>query len=492
MYFWLLILPFLAFAQLEDVIKSLFEQIKEKTPEAKKDDFVITKHTIEIDGKPFHYNAIAGTLEQYTPSGEVSGRIFFTAYLQENGSDERPITFIYDGGPGGSSLALHIGAFGPRRLALPEEGQKRLPPYQIIDNPETLLSLSDLVMVDPIDTGYSQAGDQYRFAYFGVETDLFSFSEFIRMFCIHFNRWNAPKYLIGTSYGTCRSCGLAESLSSMGIHLSGIILLSSALDLSISTSTRDLSLPDCLLLPTLAATSWYHHRTMQNHSLEETIEYARRFANEEYASAMHQPLSPREQLAFYQKIANLIGLPLDTIRRFQGRIDEHTYTTEFLATDRKRLGGLDSRYVGEMSSLGSEYIEDPSYNDILPAFYPAFLNYLQKELEMTSYFPKYRSFSLESFLFWDWRTYDNPLSMPNFLQRLRRTLVTNPSMKVFVGSGLYDLRTPFFATEYTLSHLDLPHRANLHPHYYPSGHAFIFDLFSLRKLKKDLEKFYSN
>ena len=261
-------------------------------------------------------------------------------------------------------------------------------------------------------------------------------------------------------------------------------------------SQRDFGIADCLRIPTLAATSWYHGKTMQNKTLDEVIQYARKFAYEEYAPFMFQPfrLNTAKQKDFYQNFSNLIGLPVDTLLRYQGRIDESLYVTEFLAPNRKLIGGVDSRYIGDTSALGSEYIEDPSYKDLRPAFYPAFLHYMQNELETHSEFPKYISFNTEAFMSWNWWTYDNGLTHPNFNQRLRRALVANPNMKVFVGSGYYDIRTPFAAAEYSIDHLELPgsYRDNIQMEYYEAGHGFIFDLASLKKFKKDLTKFYAN
>lgn len=481
-------------SSLEKVIIDLIEHFRGSE---KRDDFTCTSHTIQLPSGSLEYDAITGTLNQYTNQGDLAGKLFFTAYLKKTEEANRPVTFIFNGGPGGSALSMHIGGLGPRRLLLPEEGLKALPPYQLIDNQETILDTTDIVMVDPMGTGYSQSSrPEYNRAYFGVEGDIFSFTEFVRMFCVHFNRWNSPKYLLGASYGTARACGLAESLLGYGIHLNGVVLMSCALDYSTLITQRDLSLSECLRIPTFAATSWYHGRTMQDYTLEQVADYARRFAYEEYAPVMLQPnrLNAIEQQAFYQKLSDLIGLPVDILRRFKGRIDEHRYVTEFMAPNHKLIGGTDSRYVGDSSALGEEYGEDPSYKDLRAAFYPAFVNYMQNELETKSYFPKYISFSTEAFMSWNWWTYDNPLTYPNFMHNLRRALVSNPHMKVFVGSGYYDIRTPFGAAEYSIDHLDLPdsYRKNFQMEYYEAGHGYIFDLASLKKFRQDLTKFYAN
>ncbi len=478
---------------LEEMLSSFFKQFLKGEEGEEHSSFTSTSHTIDLPSGPFSYKAITGLLPQYLDDGQLMGQLFFTAYLKEEGDESRPISFIFDGGPGGSSMAMHIGGFGPRRLLLPEEGQKPLPPYRMIDNAETILDLSDLIFIDPVGTGYSEAEKPaYKRGCFGVEGDLSSFTEFTRMFCIYFNRWNSPKYLIGASYGSSRAIGLAESLTNVGISISGVALLSTAFDYHFLVHQRDLPFSNWLNIPSFAASSWYHKRTMQDKTLEEVLSLARRFAYEEYAPIMLQPsrLSAREQQRFYQSFADLIGLPLETVLRLRGRIDERTFTTEFFAADRKVLGGIDARYVGDVSSIYSEYCEDPSYLDLRSAFYPAFLNYLQLELE-TKKESKYITFSGEAFTHWDWATYDNP-GLPSFLQRLRRTLVASPHMKVFIGSGYYDLRTPFAAMEYSIDHLELPdsYRKNFQIEYYPAGHGFIFNLPSLKKFKQDLRKFY--
>ncbi len=453
-----------------------------------------TEHSITLsNGTLLSYTALTGVLPQFYQEKKV-GEIFFTAYVKETEDANRPVTFIFGGGPGGSSISMHIGGIGPRRLLLPEEGQKSLPPYKMIDNAETLLRESDLVFIDPMGTGYSRADKEwYKNLCYGVEGDLNSFVEFIRVFCIHYNKWNSPKYLMGSSYGTARSCGLAERLAWEGIHLNGIMMLGCVLDFSTIYGDRDQALSDCLLIPTLAATAWYYDRTMGDKTLEEVVEYGRRFIAEESAPILFQPsrLDAFQQKEYFQGLADLIGLPLDTVRRYAGRINECIYTREFLAAERKVIGGLDSRFAGDVSSINGFPPEDPSYRNFRPAIYPAYMNYLQKDLDLQMKSLTYHKFSNEAFDFWDWRTYD-AFGLPNFLQRLRRTLIANPSMKVFIGSGYYDLRTPFSAAEYSMSHLDLPgsYRDNFQLEYYEAGHAFIFDSPSLSKFTKDVRKFY--
>jgi carboxypeptidase C (cathepsin A) len=472
-------------------IRSFIEELIED--DESEESVTAVPHVIQLPSGMLHYTAITGTIPQFKKE-KLVGELFFTAYLKETEDEARPITFIFNGGPGGSSLAMHIGGFGPKRLLLPEEGQKRLPPYQMIDNPETLLVDSDLVFIDPMGTGYSRSDkDSYKQSCYSVEGDLSSFAEFIRVFCLHFDKWNSPKYLLGASYGTARACGLAERLIWNGIHLNGVILLGCAIDFATLADGRDQALSDCLLIPSFAATAWYHGRTMQDKTLEEVVEYARRFVTEQSSPMMFQPsqFNAAEQREYYQNLANLIGLPLDTVRRYASRIDELTYVQEFLASERKIIGGMDSRYIGDISALRGERIEDPSYGDIGPAFFPAYMHYLYTDLDTKITPKRYEDFSLEANQNWNWVTYDS-WGIPNLFQRLRRTLISNPSMKVFIGSGYYDLRTPFAAAEYSIDHLELPanYRDNFQIEYYNAGHGFIFDQASLIKFSKDLRKFY--
>jgi carboxypeptidase C (cathepsin A) len=288
-----------------------------------------------------------------------------------------------------------------------------------------------------------------------------------------------------------RCCGLAEYLAAQSLGLHGIILLGSAIDFSTLEGDRKDILPDSLLIPTFAATAWYHGRLWPEGTIEQVTDYARRFLYEEYLPFMIQPtrLGQREQNAFYSKLSELIGLKSETVRRYLGRFDEILFTTEFMGLERKVIGGLDTRYVGDLSSLRRVYMEDdPSYKDML-GISCAFNAYLQKELDTFRPFEKYALFTNRHF--WNFNTYDSTC-WPEVFQRLRRTLVWNPSMKIFSGSGYYDCRTPFAATEYCFQHLELPasYLRSFQFEYYEGGHGFVFDLPCLKKLKKDLIAFY--
>lgn len=445
-----------------------------------------TSHELQLE-EPFFYTAVTGRFPINNSHEEDAPEIFFIGYFKDD-EINRPITFIFPGGPGGSCGPEAICTFGPRRLITPGEGKTLLPPYKIIDNPETLLPWTDLVFVDPVGTGFSTLEDEPE-ELFSVEGDIKSLGSFIRNFIAFFNRWDSPKYLSGTSYGTTRCCGLAEYLTSHDFTIHGLILLGSAIDFSTLIGQHNLSLPDSLIIPTFAATAWYHGRLWPELPLNEVVDYARRFSYDDYMPVILQPnrLSQPEVETFYQEMATLIGLPLDTIRRYQGRFDEFLYTTEFFGSERKVIGGLDTRYVGELfSNPRMNQNDDPSYND-MQGLYCAFNAYLNNELDTNHPFKRYITFCSRSNHYWDYSTRDS-IHLPEFTQRIRRALILNPEMKIFVGSGYYDCRTPFAATEYCFDHLNLPstYRKNMTFEYYEAGHGFVFDYPSLKKLKNDL------
>ncbi len=464
-------------------------------------NLVETRHHLSLN-EPYldlPYKAATGKFPVQFPNtspfetseeAQLPPEIFFIAYFVEGESD-RPITFIFPGGPGGSCGPETICSIGPRRILSLSEGKSILPPYEIIDNPETLLPWTDLVFVDPVGTGFSTPGENpdHFSTLLSVDGDIAVLGNFVKTFIAYFNRWNSPKYLSGTSYGTTRCCGIAEYLTFHDLPLHGLILLGTCIDFSTIMGQHNRMLPDSLLIPTLAASAWYHGRFWPEKPLEDVIEYAKRFCFESYLPAMLQPgkLSSQAQDQLYTQMAELIGLPFETVKRYQGKFDERLYTTEFFALDRKVIGGLDTRYVGEaFCSRRNNMNDDPSYQE-MRGLDCAFHNYLHNELESKSPFESYVTFSYPAFTFWDYSTYDS-IDWPELTQRLKRTLITNPHMQVFVGSGYYDCRTPFAAAEYSFDHLDLPssYQKNILFRYYEGGHGFIFDVKCLKKLKEDL------
>ena len=457
-------------------------------------ELTFTNHTVELESGPLSYTAVTGFCPIFGPYG-LEAELFFISYTKAEEDDEnRPITFCFPGGPGGAGSIESILTFGPRRLQTAGEGRKIHPPYKIIDNPETLLEYTDLVFIDPVACGYSRTYEDADLEYyFSVEGDIQTLGEFVHGYIDESGCWNSPIYLSGGSYGTLRCCGLADHLLRYGIAVKGVILSGCAFEFSTIISERDKSIADWLFIPTCAATAWYHGRLWPEKPLEEVLDYARRFTYDSYAPYMLQPnrLSLIEKSVLEKELAELIGLPVSTVKRYGTRINESIYSSEFFGSERKTLGRLDSRYIGDISTIDPDHAHDPSYLDSFGAK-PAFKHHLQTELETHFPFETYVGFCQKALKSWNFGTWD-AFGEPSFLQRLRRALVINPTMKVFIGSGYYDCRTPFAATEYCFDHLDLPqsYRNNLQFEYYEAGHAFIFDLVSLKKWKKDLIKFYN-
>ncbi|PIS02034.1 MAG: hypothetical protein COT85_07805 [Chlamydiae bacterium CG10_big_fil_rev_8_21_14_0_10_42_34] len=478
MKYFLLLLPLL----------SLFAQDEEAEFDPK---ISITNHQIKTHNGVLNYTAMTGVCP-ILYNNTIEAELFFISYTKDS-EEDRPITFVFPGGPGGAGTLESIITFGPRRILTAGEGRTIHPPYKLIDNPETILEYTDLVFVDPAECGYSKITENGNpDFFFSVEGDIQSLGEFIHNFIDSTCRWNSPIYLSGGSYGTMRCAGLAANLFQYGIAVRGIILEGCAFAFDTIVSARDQILPNCLMIPTFAATAWHHGRLWPEKSLEEVVDYARRFAFDEYAPHMLQPtrLSYVEKTVFEEKMADLIGLSTDTIKRFNGKIDETIYTSHFFGSERKVLGGLDTRYSSDIATIDPQHAGDPSYLDSI-GIRPAFIHYLQNELDTFFDYQKYVGFSMQAITSWNFSSYDT-WGKPNLLQRLRHTLIANPQMKVFIGSGYYDCRTPFAATEYCFDHLDLPasYQSNLQFEYYKAGHGFIFDYPSLKKLKRDLTKFY--
>lgn len=426
-------------------------------------------HSIQIGQKSLFYTATVD-------SGDVS----YIAYIKEG--ENRPITFAFNGGPGSSSVWLHMGSFGPRRLIAPEEGQSATPPYQLIDNEETLLDLTDLVFIDPTGTGLSNSRDEEgKNNPYSIRGDIESVGKFIRDYLTKNRRWNSPKYIAGESYGAIRLAGLADSLQNeFGIYLNGAIFVSPAIDLQTLVFDADNHLPFFLFLPSYATTAWYHDKYRPEATVEEVAQEARDFVYKTYAPSLicrrcydHEPI--------YQRVAEMTGLSLDFVRRQQGKILDETYFTELLASSRKVVGRFDSRCIG----FASGNFQDPSSTSIEGIFAGAFHEYLHKELGTTNSYTLVSYEANSKWNFWDY----NRWGYPNLMNGIRNGLVANPHMKIFVAAGYFDLATPFAATEYSFDHLDFPD-ASVQMEYYEGGHMFYLNPSARIKFKQDLIKFY--
>jgi len=453
-----------------------------------------TSHATRIGGLEVKYTATAGTLLLKDEAGKPKAHAFFVAYTRDGmGEPEtRPITFAYNGGPGSASIWLHMGALGPKRAAMAEDGFQPGPPYQIVDNDSSIIDVTDLVMIDPVMTGYSRpvAGEPKE-QFHGVNEDLRWVGEFIRRYLTRFDRWRSPKFLLGESYGTFRSAGLAPTLQGLGIELNGIVLVSSVLDFATIRNNEGNDLPFVSFLPTYTATAFYHKRLAPELEAEmkKTLDEARAFAIGEYATALLKGnmLSLAERRAVAQKTARYTGLPAEFVEQANLRVDPARFRKELLRDRRLVTGRLDSRFTTMDADAAGETQEfDPSNTALAGAYTALYVDYLQRQLSYETDMIYYTSGPVRP---WNYGDYENRYA--THVDALRGAMTRNPYLKIFVANGYYDMATPFFGTEYTFNHLgwepDYQQRVTMG--YYEGGHMFYIRPEMLQKFKADVTAF---
>lgn len=472
------------------------------------DQLVQTRHTITIGGQEIRYTVTAGTLilkEETESKGDKAGEsegeqpkasFFFIAYTREDVDDKtsRPLTFSFNGGPGSSSVWLHLGVLGPRRVRMDEVGNLPQPPYRLVDNEHSLLDVTDLVFIDPVSTGFSRAvSGQKAKDFHGFKKDIESVGDFIRLYTTRYQRWTSPKFLIGESYGTTRAAGLSGYLQERhGLYLNGLMLVSSVLEFQTVDFHQGNDLPYILFLPTYTATAWYHGRLAPElqRDLRATLDEVEEFALGEYTVGLMRgaalPGEARAQLI--QKLARYTGLSADYIERANLRIEIHRFTKELLRDDRRTIGRLDSRFKGfDRDAVGEVHEYDPSMTNIIGPYSATFNDYVRSELGFESDLP----YEILNPRVWPWSYADFENQYVNVAETLRKAISINPFLKIFVGNGYYDLATPYLATEYTFNHLSLDPslHENISMGYYEAGHMMYIHLPSLAQLKADLARF---
>ena len=474
---------------------------KKEKPEVK-DNLVVTQHKITIAGQEISYTVTAGTIvlkEETDREKEYEGekpkaQFFFIAYTKDGVQNpaERPLTFSFNGGPGSSSVWLHLGVLGPRRVVMTYEGDLPKPPYQLTDNEFSLLDQTDLVFIDPISTGYSRPADGEKAKQFhGFKKDIESVGDFIRLYTTRYNRWLSPKFLIGESYGTTRASGLSGYLQERhGLYLNGIMLVSTVLNFGTIDFTPGNELPYVLFLPSYAATAWYHRALKIRRPLQTLLAEVERFAIEEYAPALMKgdALPKRERNAVLQKLARYTGLSIDYLERSNLRVPDFRFFKELLRSRGRTVGRLDSRFLGiDRDTLGESAENDPSYTNILGPYTAAFYDYIRRELK----FEKDTPYEILNFQVWPWSYAEHENQHVFVAETLRKAMTINPHLKVFVANGYYDLATPYFATEYVFNHLGLDEslHGNISMAYYEAGHMMYIHLPALAQMKQDLAEF---
>jgi carboxypeptidase C (cathepsin A) len=461
--------------------------------------FSKTPHTIHTGGTELAYTATAGTLVLKREDGKAKASIFFVAYTLDGTTDKsrRPLTFSFNGGPGSSSVWLHLGALGPRRVDLPADGTAGAPPYRVVDNDQTCLKYTDLVFIDPVTTGFSRAAPGENASQFhGYDADIEEVADFIRLYLTKFDRWSSPKYLAGESYGTTRAAGLSEYLLHQdGIYLNGISLISSVLNFETVRFGPGHDLPYILYLPSYTAAAWYHKKLpadLQNGTLESAVEQSRKFAASEYTLALMKgdKLSVAERADLGKKLARLTGLRPEFITASNYRILVFRYFKELLRDQRRTIGRYDDRLQGtdiDSAGEGAEY--DPSYAAVQGAFTAAFNDYVRTELKWESDIP----YEILTGKVNPWSYAKQQNQYLNVSEPLRQAITQNPAMRVLSMNGYYDMATPFFATEYVVSHMGLdPSLAgNISFAYCDAGHMMYTRKTCLDILSKSMADLYS-
>ena len=474
------------------------ETLKEQPAATFKEDVSETTHTAKINGVELSYKATAGNLILKDESGKAKASIFYVAYTKQNENNlvQRPITFCFNGGPGSSSVWLHLGVFGPRRLGF-EEGGTPAPPYQLTDNDYSILDMTDLVFIDPVSTGYSRAapGEDPK-QFYGVEEDVKSIAHFVRLFLTRQDRWESPKYLAGESYGTTRAAALAKHLHEEShLYINGVILISSILNFQTLTDPQGGNdLPYISFLPTYTAIAWYYKKLpedLQRLGLQKAMQEAEKFAMNEYNWALMQGdnLDAQKKQEIVQKLARYTGLSPSYIDKSNIRINNIRFAKELLRNEKRTVGRFDTRYQGmDYDAAGECFDYDPSFEALIGPFSGAFNYYVRNELKWKDD-AEYKC--LAQVTPWNYSKASNQFLHVG--ESLREVMTKNPTLKVFVGSGYYDLATPYFGTDYTFGHLNLDPslRNNVKKYYYEGGHMMYTHLPSLIKLKQDLANFFS-
>ena len=490
---------------------------KDKDKEAEPPAPVVTDHTITLaDGRVLKYKATAGYItlrdtaeakdakpqaadkkDEIDPlKGKAKAQVFFIAYTLDPAPDPatRPVTFSFNGGPGSSSVWLHMGALGPRRAQLTDQGEAPPPPYKIVDNDATWLDLTDLVFIDPVSTGYSRAAaGEGSNEFHGYKEDISSVGEFIRLYLSHNARWSSPKFIVGESYGTTRAAGLSDYLQEKhGIYLNGIALVSSVLDFQSISFDPGNNLPFSLYLPTYAAAAWYHKRLapdLQAQPLGDVLKGAEQFASNEYLLALEHgdSLPPEEHAKVAATLARYTSLPAAYLAQEDLREPDTRFFFDLLKDRNRSIGRYDARYTGIRFQPGTDdYDFDPSYEAVRGPFTSAFNDYVRRELKYESDLPYNILTSVEP---WNFNNVQN--SYLDVADSLRQAMSKHPYLKVWVCCGYYDLATPYFAAEHVVEqmHLDPAVRPNIALTYYHSGHMIYVQKESREKFRHDFEGF---
>ena len=460
---------------------------------------VVTRHNVRIDGRTISYRATAGTLLIKDDKGKPTVSFFYVAYTADNAkAGERPLTFMFNGGPGSSTMWLHMGSFGPFRVANRGDQPIPPPPYTTVANDDSLLDKTDLVFIDAPGTGYSQlVGAAKGKDFYGVDQDAAAFAKFITRYVSTNQRWNSPKFLFGESYGTTRSAVLVKLLQAQGMEFNGVILMSSILDFNVWADTG-IDHAYIVNLPTEAAIAWYHNKVPNKPAdIGGFLTSVRQFATGDYAAALAKgdAITTAEADRIANQLSQYLGLSPTYIRQANLRIGPSRFRKELLRDQRRTVGRLDGRFEGiDPDAAGETPDGDAASDAATGAYLAAFNQYAGTALKYTAdraYLPNNYAVINRG---WDWKRSDERarIQSPYVGTDLAAAMRRNPHLRVFAANGYYDLATPFFATEFDLGHLglDAAIHKNIQFGFYPSGHMIYFDVAALKQVKADLSRFY--
>ena len=478
-----------------------------------KERAVTTHASVTINGQTIPYTATAGTLLLYNDKHQATASVFYIAYTKDGVKDPaaRPITFSFNGGPGYASALVDIGGFGPRRVEWPTPSNVKsgVPPYKLVNNEYSILNKTDIVFIDAVGTGYSRiVGKGTPKMFYGFNEDAAAFSQFIQRYLTRYNRFNSPKFLLGESYGTTRNALLSNALIKDGIYLNGVIECSTVLNFQTIDFMPGNDLPYATYLPSYAASAWYHHKlNPEPPTVEDAVQKAEQFASGPYLSALfagnNLPEAQKQQIA--TQLAALTGIPAATWVKANLRISLPFFMRRGVGDQGPMSGRYDSRFTSPelqpLLTVPGRTSQDPSDTAINGALAATFDNYLAQTLHYTSN-RLYKQSSGEVFKKWDWK-YRSPINAmgagvgytasPNVAPALARAMNNDPGMLVMFNNGYYDMATPFYATDYTVSHMAIPpdQRSRVHFYYYPVGHMLYVNLKAMPALQKNIDTFIS-
>jgi carboxypeptidase C (cathepsin A) len=453
----------------------------------------VTRHSGTFGGQRISYTATAGETYLKDKDGTPKASIFSTAYVKDGNDPGRPVTFLFNGGPGSGSVWLHMGAFGPKRVAIPSDAKDDGgPPYPIVDNPDALLDVTDIVFIDPVGTGFSHAlGKTDPKEYWGVTADAKSVAEFIRIWLTQNRRWNAPKYVGGESYGTTRSAAVANELEGAfnDVSLNGILLISTILDFGAQANVPGNEMPYVLFLPSMAAAAHYHGKVADAPPLDAFVEEARQFAIGDYAAALlkGQALKGEERAGIRRRLARFTGLSEQYLEAADLRVTDQRFYKELLRDRGLTVGRLDARYTGrDLDNAGETPDNDPSFYGIDGGYAAAINSWVRDGLKFDT---ERQYVTIGSVGDWDWNIergdYKYYRSVAPYLGRAMRE---NSGLRLFVGQGYYDFATPFFGAEYALSRTGFP-ADRIEYRYYGSGHMMYVRDEDRAALSRDVRNF---